>query len=162
MLASSGSVGTSTWKGGWDPVRLLRKCTDACYIDLQCGSMPYWRQVVSSRVSYAFETRLECLQQMAHTIQTLPASLHIVPCSCKGLLLSDIVPTGIAAVVVGRRTMLPAGSCSEYYYMCTRSEPATHTDGFLANFTNTRWKLHASTKDHEQAACHAHKMLGAM
>ena len=136
------------WKGGWQVVGTLTRCTGGSYIDCGCGSMLYWRQVLMGGwSSYLFEIDLTALQQLAANLSPLPDGVHIVPCDWTGLVLSDIVPEGPAVCAAYRPgSELPAvGTCTEAHYMladCADYETPgcpVHSD-FMVPHGSSRWR----------------------
>ena len=105
QAAPDDAFGLLAREGGGEHVERRRGC--ACALLHRCvlrrpagGAMPYYEQVMHScRPSFAFETRLECLQQMARSIGTLPDQLHL--CRARQGLYQGYGTPGRAAVVVG-------------------------------------------------------------
>jgi hypothetical protein len=158
------------WKGGWKPVSMLRKCTGAHYVDLGCGPMLYWRQVLSANPTYLFEIDLTSLQQLAATLDPMPDSMHVIPCDWTGLAVSDIVGPRACAVLSAYRPgtdLPPPGDCKEAYYMLAdcadyetpMCEPATT---FMSLHASSRWKLHTNNIAAEKKAALAQQMYSAM
>lgn len=164
LLARPGRVSTP-WKAGWEPVRMLRQCADASYVELACGAMKHWHQVISSSPCYLFETSLDDLQLLARL--QLPDTVHVVPCEWTGLEVSDIVGTDASAVVVSRcGAPPPPGAGSEVHYMrgsVDAMPPAcVEATGFMRRYPNSKWRLCTNCPEAERAAAHAHAMYDAM
>ena len=146
-------------------MRMLRQCADASYVELACGALKHWHQVISSSPSYLFETSLDDLQALASI--ELPDTVHVVPCEWAGLQVSDIVGSDASAVVVSRRGVPPPpGACGEAHYMCGSEDampPAcAEGTGFMRRYPSSKWRLYTSSPAAERAAAHAHAMYDAM
>ena len=158
------------WQGGWKPVKMLRWCTGASYIDLGCGPMRYWRQVISADPTYLFEIDLASLQELAGHMTPFPDSVHVIPCSWAGLQVHDIVGPHRCAVLAAYRPgtpLPPPGDCAEMYYMladCADYTKYTCEPGkaFMKAYPSSKWRLHTNCPETELVAAHAHAMYEAM
>ena len=152
------------WKGGWTPVGMLSRFAASAYIDLGCGQMLYWRQVLSSRRAYLFEIDLTSLQQLAALLDVLPPHVHVIPCSWDGLCVSDIVGETVPAVLATYRpgTPLPLpGTCANAHYMLADcADYDTHdlvrTSAFVQHFNSTRWRHYTNNGMAAQRAAAAY------
>ena len=145
----------------WDPVRMLRRCTDASYVELECGAMLHWQQVVSSCPMYLFELRIDAIQQLATTLDPMPDSVHVVPCGWQDLEVGAIVGSDASAVVVSRSgEALPPGTCTEVYYM--RHGGSDDDTAFMRDYRGSRWQMHTNNVPALHMAAHAKDMYEAM
>lgn len=98
----------------WTLVADLCACVDAAYVDMGCGSMAYWQQVLmNDRPAYVFETNLNALLQLQ--LAGAPESVHVVPCTWKGMCLSELGCR--QAVVVARKHAPVPGQVHAHYLM---------------------------------------------
>ena len=165
LASSQGSPSTTTRAYlPWDTVAQLCRCTNAAYVDFGCGRMVYWRRVLrNARRAYLFESSLVELVSLAHTLDPMPDTVHIVPCAWHEMTLDQFKHPTVVVAAHGNRNELPgAGDGVIAHYLMPEDaafgQAYTRATKFMAECPLSKQCVHyTNSDDADTAAAYTHR-----